>query len=53
MTSTAMRVPQQSLGLLVSMREVFLEQTTKLASNTQTSKKSPEARSFKAEEAFT
>jgi hypothetical protein len=48
-----MRVQQQSLGLLVSMREVLLEPTIKLASNTQMSKKSPEARSFKVEEAFT
>jgi hypothetical protein len=48
-----MRVPQQRLGLLASTREVLLEQTTKLALNTQMSKKSPEARSFKEEEAFT
>jgi hypothetical protein len=52
MTNTTMRVPRQSLGLLASMREVLLEQTAKLASNTQISKKSPEARSFKEEEAF-
>ena len=39
-----MRVPRQSLGLLASTREVLLKQTTKLASNTQMSKKSPDSR---------
>jgi hypothetical protein len=53
MTNTTMRVLQQSPGLLASTREVLLEQTTKLASNTQMSRKSPKARSFKEEEAFT
>jgi hypothetical protein len=53
MTNTTTRVLQQSLGLLASTREVLLEQTTKLASNTQMSKKYPEARSFREEEAFT
>jgi hypothetical protein len=53
MTNTTMRVPQQSLALPAGTREVLLEQTTKLASNTLMSKKSPEAKSFKEEEAFT
>jgi hypothetical protein len=50
MTNIILQVQQRSRELLVSMKAVLLEQTTRSASNTQMSKNFPEVRSFKEEE---